>query len=70
MYVLEGQLEVTTYAEQRLVTEVLRPGDSWYLDSSVRHFVRGFTRSPYSQISAEVLNVLWCPLGEGHLFAD
>jgi transcriptional regulator with XRE-family HTH domain len=70
IYVLEGQLEVTTYAEERLVTEVLRPGDSCYIDASVPHFVRGVTRSPYSQISAEVLDVFWCPLGEGYLFAD
>jgi mannose-6-phosphate isomerase-like protein (cupin superfamily) len=70
MYVLEGQLEVTTYAEEKKVTEVLRPGDSCYIDASVPHFVRGVTRSPYSQISAEVLDVFWCPLGETYLFAD
>ena len=70
MYVLAGQLEVTTYAEERQVTEVLRPGDSCYIDASVPHFVRGVTRSPYSQISAEVLDVFWCPLGETYLFAD
>ena len=70
IYVLEGQLEVTTYAEERQVTEVLRPGDSCYLDASVPHFVRGLTRSPYSQTSAEVLDVFWCPLGETYLFAD
>jgi transcriptional regulator with XRE-family HTH domain len=70
MYVLEGQLEVTTYAEDRQVTEILRPGDSCYLDASVPHYVRGITRSPYSQISAEVLDVFWCPLGETYLFTD
>ncbi len=70
MYVLEGQLEVTTYAEERQVKEVLRPGDSCYIDASVPHFVRGVTRSPYSQISAEVLDVFWCPLGETYLFSD
>src|SRR2546425_58753 len=70
MYVLEGQLEVTTYAEEKKVTEILRPGDSCYIDASVPHFVRGVTRSPYSQISAEVLDVFWCPLGETYLFAD
>jgi hypothetical protein len=36
----------------------------------VPHFVRGVTRSPYSQISAEVLDVFWCPLGETYLFTD
>ena len=70
MYVLEGQLEVTTYVEEKRVTEILRPGDSCYIDASVPHFVRGLTRSPYSQISAEVLDVFWCPLGEGYLFTD
>jgi transcriptional regulator with XRE-family HTH domain/uncharacterized cupin superfamily protein len=70
MYVLEGQLEVTTYVEEKQVTEILRPGDSCYIDASVPHFVRGLTRSPYSQISAEVLDVFWCPLGEGYLFTD
>jgi transcriptional regulator with XRE-family HTH domain len=70
MYVLEGQLEVTTYAEERQVKEILRPGDSCYIDASVPHFVRGLTRSPYSQISAEVLDVFWCPLGETYLFTD
>ncbi len=70
MYVLEGQLEVTTYVEEKKVTEVLRPGDSCYIDASVPHFVRGVTRSPYSQISAEVLDVFWCPLGETYLFID
>ena len=70
MYVLEGQLELTTYAEEQRVTEMLRPGDSCYIDSSVPHFIRGLTRSPYSQTSAEVLDVFWCPLGETYLFAD
>jgi len=70
MYVLEGQLAVTTYAEERLVTEVPRPGDSCYLDSSVPRSVRGFTRSPYSHISAEALDVFPCPLCEGYPFAD
>ena len=37
MYVLEGQLEVTTYAEEKKVTEILRPGDSCYIDASVPH---------------------------------
>jgi transcriptional regulator with XRE-family HTH domain len=68
IYVLEGLLEVTTYAEDQRMTEILRPGDSSYIDASVPHFVRGVTRSPYSQISAEVLDVFWCPLGESYLF--
>jgi transcriptional regulator with XRE-family HTH domain len=70
LYVLEGQLEVTTYAEEREVREVLQPGDSVYLDSSVPHFVRGETRNPLSETSAMVLDVFWCPLGENYLFED
>jgi transcriptional regulator with XRE-family HTH domain/quercetin dioxygenase-like cupin family protein len=70
LYILDGQLEVTTYEGQEQVMHVLRSGDSCYLDSSVPHFVRGLTRSPYSTTSAEVLDVFWCPLGESYLFSD
>ncbi|HTK29476.1 MAG TPA: cupin domain-containing protein [Vicinamibacterales bacterium] len=68
LYVLDGQLEVTTRAEDRDVPERLRAGDSFYLDASVPHFIRGVTRSPYSPTSAEVLDVFWCSLGERYLF--
>jgi quercetin dioxygenase-like cupin family protein len=70
IYVLEGQLELTTYAEERRVHETLRHGDACFLDSTVPHLFRGETRNPYSQISAQVLDVFWCPLGEGYLFGD
>ena len=70
LHVLEGQLEVTTYAEEQEVREVLQPGDSVYLDSSVPHFVRGETRNPLSETSALVLDVFWCPLGESYLFEE
>ena len=70
IYVLEGQLELTTYAEDRRVTETLFPGDSCFLDSSVPHMLRGQTKNPYSETSATVLDVFYCPLGEGYLFAD
>ena len=68
LYVLDGELELRTYAGEQPVTEILRPGDSCYLDSSVPHLVRGVTRSPYAQLSAEVIDVFWSPLGEGYLF--
>lgn len=70
IYVLDGQLELTTFIGSRGVTDVLRPGDSIYLDSSVPHLLRGQTRSPFSKTMAEVIDVFWCPLGEEYLFGD
>lgn len=68
IYVLDGELELTTYVEQELVTVELRAGDSCYLDSSVPHLVRAQTRNPFSETSAQVLDVFWSPLGEKYLF--
>jgi transcriptional regulator with XRE-family HTH domain len=70
IYVLEGQLELTTLAEEQEVKEILRPGDSCFLDSSVPHTLRAETKNPLSTTSAQVLDVFWCPLGEIYLFAD
>jgi quercetin dioxygenase-like cupin family protein len=70
IYVLGGELELTTYAQDKQVTEVLRPGDSCYLDSSVPHLVRGVNRNPYSETTAEVIDVFWSPLGEHYLFEE
>lgn len=68
IYVLDGELELTTYVEQELVTVDLRPGDACYLDSTVPHLVRARTRNPFSETSAQVLDVFWSPLGEKYLF--
>ena len=68
IYVLEGELELTTYSGDRQGPEILRAGDSCYLDSTVPHLLRSWTRNPYSETSAEVIDVFWCPLGEGYLF--
>ena len=68
IYILDGQIELTTYAEDTEVKEILRPGDSCYLDATVPHLVRGQSRNRYSQTSASVLVVFWCPLGEPYLF--
>ncbi len=68
IYVLEGELELTTYAGGEQVRDHLRAGDSCYIDSTVPHLLRSWTRNPYSETSAEVLDVFWCPLGEGYLF--
>ena len=48
IYVLEGELELTTYSGERPVPEILRAGDSCYLDSTVPHLLRSWTRNPYS----------------------
>lgn len=68
IYVLEGELELTTYNSEQEVREVLRAGDSCYIDSTVPHLLRSWTRNPYSETSAEVIDVFWCPLGEAYLF--
>jgi transcriptional regulator with XRE-family HTH domain/uncharacterized cupin superfamily protein len=68
MYVLEGELDLVTYAGSRRVSEVLRPGDSCYLDSTVPHLLRSSTRNPYCETSAAVIDVFWSPLGEDYLF--
>ena len=68
LYVLEGELELTTYSGEQQVREVLRAGDSCYIDSTVPHLLRSWTRNPYSETSAEVIDVFWCPLGEAYLF--
>ena len=70
IYVLDGQLELTTYAEHQQVKDTLGPGDCIYLDSSVPHLVRGHSRNPYAETSATVIDVFWCPLGESYLFGE
>ena len=70
IYVLDGELEMKTFAGDQEVTEILRPGDACYLDSTVPHLVRGRSRNPFSDTSAEVLDVFWSPLGERYLFKD
>jgi transcriptional regulator with XRE-family HTH domain/quercetin dioxygenase-like cupin family protein len=68
IYILEGELELTTYSGERRMREILRAGDSCYIDSTVPHLLRSWTRNPYSETSAEVVDVFWCPLGEAYLF--
>jgi mannose-6-phosphate isomerase-like protein (cupin superfamily) len=69
IYVLEGELELTTYSGDS-TPEILRAGDACYLDSTVPHLLRSWTRNPYSETSAEVIDVFWCPLGEDYLFRE
>jgi transcriptional regulator with XRE-family HTH domain len=70
LYVLDGELELTTFIGDEQVKDTLRPGDSIFIDSSVPHLLRGQTRSPFSKTMAEVIDVFWCPLGEGYLFGE
>ena len=48
--------------EQRV--EMLRPGDSLFLDSSASHRFQGRGHSPYAHCDAETLVVFWGPIGE------
>ncbi len=67
-YVLDGEIELTTYSDGTREKETLRPGDALYIDSSVPHQLRGRSRNPYAPTSAEVIKIFWCPLGEQYLF--
>ena len=69
IYVLDGELEFVTGSDGGQ-TELLHPGDSIFLDSSVPHQLRGHSRNPFAAASAEVLEVFWTPLGIGYLFDD
>lgn len=69
-YVLEGQVELTTRQDGRERVEILKTGDSAYLDATVPHALRGQSRNPYSSTSAEVIVVFSCSLGESYLFED
>jgi len=69
IHVLEGEVEFTSYGDEREVTELLRPGDSLFLDASAPHFLRGRARSPYATSSADILVVFWSALGEEYLTA-
>lgn len=68
IYVLDGQIEMTSFTEDAEVKETLQPGDSCYHDASVPHLVRGQSRNPYSETSASIIVVFWCPLGQQYLF--
>jgi transcriptional regulator with XRE-family HTH domain/quercetin dioxygenase-like cupin family protein len=67
VYVLDGEVELVTYGDTEQV-ELLRAGDSVFLESSIPHLLRGQSRNPFAEISAEIIDVLWSPLGEDYLF--
>lgn len=66
IHVLEGELELVTYGPDERV-EMLYPGDSVFLDSSVPHVLRGRSRNPYATTNAELIGIFWTPLDDHHL---
>lgn len=70
IYVLDGEVELVTRAGEEEIVEPLRPGDSVFLESSVPHLLRGRSRNPYAETSAQVIVVFWSPLGESYLFGQ
>ena len=68
VYVLSGEIELVTYAEDQKVCTVLGAGDSCFLDatSSAPAARRDSQSVPAS--SAELIDVYWCSLGERYLF--
>jgi transcriptional regulator with XRE-family HTH domain/quercetin dioxygenase-like cupin family protein len=67
IYVLEGEVEFITHTGDKEVTELLHPGDSLFLESSVPHLLRGHRRNPFAERTAETLAVYWSPLGEEYV---
>jgi transcriptional regulator with XRE-family HTH domain len=70
VYVLNGEVTLLTVREGEHVEQRLSAGDVCFLDSTVPHRFLGKGLSPYDSSSAELIDVFWCPLGEGYLFAD
>jgi transcriptional regulator with XRE-family HTH domain/quercetin dioxygenase-like cupin family protein len=69
IHVLEGEVRYLTGADGGQV-ELLRPGDSIFLDSSVPHLLQGNSQNPFAATRAEVLEVFWSPLGTDYLFRN
>jgi transcriptional regulator with XRE-family HTH domain/uncharacterized cupin superfamily protein len=68
VHVLAGQLELTIGVGSSLHTETLRAGDCCYFDATVPHVLKGRPVNPYDHLSAEAIDVFWCPLGPECLF--
>ena len=68
VFVLDGDIEFVTQLGEQQVTEILRPGDSLFLESGVPHRLRAHARNPYADIAAQIITVFWSPLGEDYLF--
>ncbi len=70
VHVLNGEVTLLTVRDGERVEERLSAGDVCFVDSTVPHRFLGEGRNPYGGSSAELIDVFWCPLGEGYLFAD
>lgn len=71
LYVLKGQVNLLTVLDGEKCVETLSPGDSCFIDSTAPHRFVSANFSPYDgESTAEVIDVLWCPLGESYLFLD
>ena len=68
VYILSGEVELAVLVADEEKTEVLRPGDTLFLDSSANHLLKGRPHSPYARHDGEALVVFWSPLGENALF--
>ncbi len=68
IYVLSGQVELSIGHGNDVRQEILGPGDSCYFDTTVPHVAKGRPLNPYDHMSAEVLDLFWCPFGEDYLF--
>jgi len=63
VYVLKGQVSLTTERHGMPVTHVMSPGDSCLLDSVMPHTFAASSLSPYEPARAELLAVHWHPRG-------
>ncbi|MCU1237836.1 MAG: transcriptional regulator, MerR family [Candidatus Solibacter sp.] len=70
IYVLNGEVTLVTLLDGERCSETLVAGDSCFIDSTVPHRFVGMSLSPYDEASAEIIDVYWCPLGEGYLFKE
>lgn len=70
IYVLNGEVTLTTLVDGERHSEKLSAGDSCFIDSTVPHRFFGMGLSPYDESSAEIVDVYWCPLGETYLFEE
>ncbi|MBI2833537.1 MAG: helix-turn-helix transcriptional regulator [Acidobacteria bacterium] len=68
LYVLDGEVELSVQLRDRVVGDVLKPGDALFLDASAPHRLRGRSQNPYAEASAELIAVFWSPTGEQALF--
>jgi transcriptional regulator with XRE-family HTH domain len=62
VYVLKGEVSLSTRYHGESTAISLSPGDSCLLDSSVSHSFMAASLSPYGSARAEVLTVRWRPL--------